>query len=220
MTVRRFLALWLVLPGLVLAQGEPPVERMELLEARLLQARQVRIEAHIEASGAVQAALDGFIELRDRNRARYSYRGTLAGKPVVVGYDAADSTVKLDSGGQSRQVPLPPESNRALLLGLMRMGLLHNIVRGTELQGPDHAGGGLAAWAALDNFRPMTFAQDGEFAGMPSLGFELLVNDVLSAGVQLWLDSDTGLPRRREQTVPLASGEMKVVETYTRFVLE
>ena len=111
------------------------------------------------------------------------------------------------------------ESNRALLLGLTRMGLLHNLARATQLSAPDHADGGVTPWITLDSFRPTTFAQDGEREGMPSLGFDLLVNDQVSASIQLWLDAD-GLPRRREQTVKFGVTEMKVVETYTRVLVE
>lgn len=210
----------LCLPGLAVGQGESASEQLDRLEARLLGARRVHIEAKVQASGALQASFEGVTDLQDRNRARFSYTGSLAGKPAVVSLESNGRTLDLRNGAQSRNEPTGAESNRALLLGFTRMGLLHNLARCVQLAGPDHAGGGVTPWITLDSFRPTTFAQDGELFGAPSLGFDLLVSEKPAATVQLWLDPATGLPRRREQVVRFPQGEMKVVETYTQIVVE
>ena len=207
-------------PLLVLAQGDPAADALGALEARLLASPHVRVEASLQATGAVQASLQGVTDLRERNRLDVRYAGTFAGKPVTVSVVSDGRVLETRVNGRTQSGATGPESNRAVLLGLTRMGLLHNLARATESVGPDHANGGVSGWIALDNFRPATIAQSGEMAGVLALGFDLLVDKQFAASARLWLDPDSGLPRRREQTVAFPEGEMKVVEIYTRFQVD
>jgi len=217
---RAWAAAGLLLPALALAAGEDPAEKMAELENRLLSARRVTIEAQIESSGVVASSLAGRTELRDRNRASAAYTGTFAGKAVDAELQSDGRSLGLRQGGERRSEAGPAESNRALLIGLTRMGMLHNLARLGSLRAPDHADGGVEQWLRLDSFRPTTFAQSGDLEGLMSFGFELVVAGVPSASVRLWLDPESGLPRRREQVVRFDAGEMTVVERYTRFEVE
>lgn len=190
------------------------------LEQRLLAARRVVIEATIESTGVIPATLRGRSEVLERNRARAAYAGSFAGRVADLALHADGIQAHLKSGAQGRTEPVGRDANRALLLGLTRMGLLHNIARLTSLSGADHAHGGLEQWVWLDSFRPVTFAQGGELEGMMSFGFDVLVAGTPSASARLWIDPATGLPRRRQQVVRFPQGELTVVETYTRFDLE
>jgi hypothetical protein len=217
---RTWLAAALLLPIAALAAGEDPVEKMAELENRLLSARRVTIEARLESRGVVESSLTGRTELRDRNRASAAYTGTFAGKAVDAELQSDGRSLALRQGSERRSEAGPAESNRALLIGLTRMGMLHNLARLGSLRAPDHAGGGVEQWLRLDSFRPTTYAQSGELEGLMSFGFELIVAGVPSANVRLWLDPVTGLPRRREQVVRFDAGEMTVIERYTRFEVE
>ena len=202
------------------AQELEPPALMAQLEARLLAARHVAIEATITAQGVVPAQLAGRSELRDRNRATLAYAGQLAGKPAELAYSVEGSVLRLRNGAQARDEPVGPESNRALLIGLTRMGMLHNLARLAGTVAPDHAQGGVEHWITLDSFRPTTYAQGGELEGLMSFGFDLVVAGTPAASVRLWLDPATGLPRRRQQTARFPQGEMTVVEDYTRFEVQ
>lgn len=202
------------------AAGESSSELMALLESRLLGARRVVIEAELQSTGALAAEFNGSIELGERNRARGAYTGQLAQQAVALAFDSDGRTLQLSRGAETGLEAVGAESNRALLVGLLRMGLLHNLVRLRELKGPDHAGGGVEQWAQLEAFRPTTYALEGELEGALSFGFDLVVDGEPAASARLWLDPATGLPRRREHTVRLPQGEMKVVEDYKRFVVE
>jgi hypothetical protein len=190
---------------------------MAQLEARLLAARHIAIEAVVESSGPVAARLQGRSALLDRNRATWAYTGTFAGAPADLALVADGRFVRLRNGEQRSEVVAGRDSNRALLLGLTRMGLLHNLARLAGLRAPDHAEGGIEQWVVLDSFRPVTFPQGGELAGTLAVGFDLVVEGTDSGSARLWFDPDSGLPRRRQQSVRLPQGEMTVVETYTRF---
>lgn len=200
--------------------GDPAADAVGDLEARLLASAHVRVEATLQATGAVQASLQGFTDLRERNRLEVRYTGTFAGKPVVISMVSDGRLLETRVNDQSKSMATAPKSNRAVLLGLTRMGLLHNLARATGLAGPDHAEGGVAEWISLDNFRPATVALAGEMAGFLALGFDLLVERQFAASAQLWLEPETGLPRRRQQTVEMPLGKMTVLETYSRFVVE
>jgi hypothetical protein len=213
------LALWSGAPALW-AAGENSSELMALLETRLLGARRVVIEAELHSTGAVAAEFKGSTELGERNRGRGSYTGQLAQQAAALAFDSDGRTLQLSRGAETRAEAVGAESNRALLVGLLRMGLLHNVARLHGLEGPDHAGGGVEQWVVLEGFRPTTYALEGELEGAMSFGFDLVVGGEPAGSARLWLDPASGLPRRREQTVRFPQGEMKVVEDYKRFVLE
>lgn len=200
--------------------GEDPAQLMAQLEARLLAANRVTIEALIESRGAVASRLSGRTELRGRNHARLAYAGAFAGANADLSLESDGLALVLRRGAERRQDAAPAELNRALLVGLLRMGSLHNLARLTGLQAPDHAAGGVESWVALDHFRPTTFPQDEALAGSMSFGYDLVVAGTPSASGRLWLDARTGLPRQRQLTVRFGNAEMDVVETYTRFEVE
>lgn len=217
---RVLAAACLLAAGAATAAGEDPAELMAQLESRLLSAKRVRIEARIESRGVVASTLSGRSELRERNRASVAWSGEFAGKPVDMGLESDGRALELNRGDERRSEPSPRQCNRALLLGLTRMGLLHNLARLTALQAPDHAAAGVDQWVTLDAFRPTTFAQGGELEGLMSFGFDLVVAGQPSGSARLWLDPASGLPRRRAVTVRFPGGDMEVVETYTRFEVD
>lgn len=202
-----------------LSDGDP-AQVMAKLEQRLLVANRVVVEATIQSRGFIASDLRGRTELLDRNRANVAYTGTFAGKPADLALAADGRLVQLMNGPQTRQARIEAESNRAIIVGLARMGLLHNLARLTGLGEPDHAQGGVADWVKLDNFRPTTFAQFGALEGTTVLGYDLVVAGITSGGVRLWLDPATNLPRRRALTVRFGQSEMEVTEDYTRFEVE
>lgn len=216
---RHGLALCLLAVGTAAtAQVQDPAVIMEQLEARVLAARRVLVDADIEASGAVTARLTGHGELLDRNRAALAYAGSFGGNPVELGLSTDGRILQWRRGGDTREEAVARESNRALLLGLTRMGLLHNLSRG--LPGLDAVRAGEAPDIALDSFRPTTFVLGGELEGSMSFGFDVMAGADVAGAVRLWLHPVSGLPRRRQLTVRLARGDLTVIEDYRRFLLE
>lgn len=218
---RRFL--FAALLGMTLpARGEwqDPAQLVAQLEARLASSRRVVIDATIESRGLIAATLAGQTELLDRNRAKLAYSGTFTGQPAYLGLDADGRSVTLRNGSATRAERAPAAHNHALVVGFMRMGLMHNVARLTGLQAPDHGGGGAELWVTLDSFRPTTYAQSGDLEGFMSFGFDIIVDGQVGGNARLWLDPATGLPRRRHVTVRFPQGDLIVVEDYTRFVVE
>ena len=218
--VAAVLALLLVLSPAVFGLGEDPAEIVRQLEQRLLTAQRVVIESDIRAQGIVAVHLRGRAELTPRNHLTLTGSGSMFDKTVALSLRADSRTLEMQHGSAPRHESVAPESNRAIIIGLVRMGLLHNLARLSTGQGPDHAGGGVEQWVALDSYRPTTFAQDGELEGTFSFGFDIQVDGQPAGSARLWLDPVSGLPRRREQTVRFPQGEMKVVEDYRQFVVD
>lgn len=210
----------LLAAGPAFALGEDPVQLMDQLERRLVAAKRVVIESDIEASGAIQVRLSGRTELDERNRARVEYRGEFAGQPATLTLESDGRALRIGSGATTQALPVEAESNRAILIGLARMGVLHNLARALSLQGPDHAQGGVAQWVALESFRPTTYAVGGELEGLMSFGFDLVVDGKPSGSARIWMDPATGIPKQRTVVVRFAQGDMTVVETYREFRLD
>lgn len=206
--------------GQDLAVADDPLQRVAQLEARLLAAKRVAIEASIESSGFISSKLKGRSELQDRNRANLSYTGEFGGKPAELSLIADGRALELRGGAQTRREALGRESNRALLIGFVRIGLLHTLARLALPQGPDHGAGGVEQWVVLDAFRPTTYAQEGDLVGATSVGFDLLIDGQTAGSARLWFDPASGLPRRRVLTLFRPEGDTTVVEDYTRFVVE
>jgi hypothetical protein len=202
------------------AAAEDPHAVLERLEARLLQAQRIELEVQIESNGAVQSNFEGRAELGEANRIELAFAGQFAGQPQELLLKSNGRAVTLGNSAGQRREEVDAESNRAVLIGLVRMGLLHNLARLTALRGPDRAEGGAEEWVTLENFRQTTYAIGGDLDGAMSVGFDVAVNGTPAATARLWFDPDTGLPLRREQTVRFAQGEMTVIERYNRFVLE
>ena len=118
-------------------------------------------------------------------------------RDAIVGH-SADRPIDCERG---------PELRESLILGLTRMGLLHNLAKLFSAAGPDHREGGVAEWVQVVDI----YAQrDG------TLSMRLMVADEDGGEAVLRLDRE-GLPVLRTQTVEFPSGAMKVTERYARF---
>lgn len=196
-------------------------QRFAALETRLLTAGKVRIDSAIHASGAVAVDLRGRSEIAAGGIATLVHSGTFAGRGMTLELRSDGRRLTLARDDETVQSDSGPESNRALLIGLSRMGLLHNLAQLSSLKGPDHADGGVGEWVTVHNLRYRSARK--ALASGPSplaLAFDIRVAGKRTATAVLWLDEDTQLPLKREQTVNFPGGPMTVVETYSGFVME
>ena len=107
----------------------------------------------------------------------------------------------------------PEALKEGIVIGLTRMGLLHNIAVITYGQPPDGTDGKVLEWLEVSGFTAGESETIDDVEVIP-ISFDLSVGGRPSAEAALWLEKETGLPRKRTQTVRFESGEMKVVETY------
>ncbi|MEQ8800903.1 hypothetical protein [Haliea sp.] len=195
--------------------GEP-AEAFARLEARLLAADSVSLEFHITAEGALAADLQGKLRVgtatpRPHNML-LSLWGEFAGQQVSAILSATDTSMALGSGDELVGEPRSEHLAEAVLIGLTRMGLLHNLARLLADATPDHADGGVRDWVAVGDF-----ATDSEEPA--ALSFAITVAGTPAATARLELDA-AGLPHLRQQTVQFPGGEMRVTERYSAVAID
>jgi hypothetical protein len=177
------------------------------LESRLLDAGVLLMRYRAEAMGAVEANIEGELEIRNGDTVVLSGSGSFGGVPLELYLAAADDTLRGGSGATSFEQATPADVKASLVLGLTRMGIMHNLARLSSGQPPDQADGGVAEWVRVVNlaWRP------GE--RVPTLAFDIEVQEQPVAEATLALDGD-GLPVRRVQQVRFPGGSMRVTEEY------
>jgi len=192
-------------PAETVAQ-EPAAAELARLEDRLAGAAAIEITAHITAQGLIQAELDGTL-LVDDDDTLLGFEGTFRDAEVEL---SLQSNGRVMTGGNrdlTFSQDAPPALQEGLVIGLTRMGLLHNLAVLASGNPPQGTYGGVRDWVTV---RDVVRNDD-------HLELEIDVDGKPSASAKLWLDPATGLPARREQTVRFEAGEMRVVEVYETF---
>lgn len=171
----------------------------------------LRLRFELVAEGAIVASLAGTLSIAEEvelqavgrfGGAEHEVRLWTEGDRLRAG--ARDAPFALD-------VPRPPELVPALVIGMMRMGLLHNVAMLVGGQPPDHADGGVREWIQTVEHQHVEGTGDP-----PAIGYGLVVAGQRAAEGTLWIEAH-GLPVRRELTVTFGegpAGQMRVVERY------
>jgi hypothetical protein len=180
------------------------------LERRLLDADSLDFEFDITAEGAFAAALSGRLKAEGA-LADLDARGTFGGTPVALSLTADGQQLSGGNAARTFSAARPADLKPALILGLTRMGLLHNLARLTAAVAPDRADGGVREWVDV---RELDFSTDVDDAREIGLTFAIHVSGQKTAQATLVLDRISGLPRLRTQQVSFPGGTMNVVERY------
>jgi hypothetical protein len=185
--------------------ADDPIAVFETLETRLVSAKQIDVEARIESIGVVSSDLTGELHVEPDRVSWIKVEGAFSGVPTDAKWSSETPVDPLhgDVG--------PWTWAEALLLGLTRMGALHNWAKVIVGADPDDGNGDVRSWVTVDQL-----AWKGERADSHTPTFRIIVADVPVGEGELVLDAG-GLPTRREQLVRFPEGDMRVVETYTRF---
>jgi len=184
-----------------------PETAFQTLEQQLGQTP-LRLRFELRAEGAVVASLAGTLAIADELDLRVE--GAFAGGEHDLRMWTAGDRLRAGAGADGAlalDVPRPPELARALVIGLARMGLLHNVARAIAGRAPDHAEGGVSEWVQVTELAPV------EAGGDAGLRYVLVVGGERSGEGTLWLDAH-GRPVRRELIVEFPDAQMKVEERY------
>jgi hypothetical protein len=198
-------------PGLIISAVQRVLDALSgaaadafsALEERLLKAETVGLDFEVAAEGAFDASLRGALHIGPGDRMVLTASGTFGGKAVDVALRADGDELQI--GGKT--TPRPPHLKEAVLIGLTRMGILHNLARLTGGREPDHASGGVRDWVTVGAFATPAGAT-------PALSFDIVVAGQAAGSASLEIDT-TGRPVTRRQVVRFASNEMRVTERYS-----
>lgn len=176
------------------------------LEQRLLQAKKISMRISITSSGAVSSSLKGELRLSEPNQAHLDFKGEFAGNPVEIHLNSRGERMFGGSADKSFREDTPPALNEGPVLGLTRMGILHNLAMLSAGAPPDGTDGQIRDWVQARNFSTDKATR--------AIRFEIVVSGTPSGEVELWVDEETGMPKRRMQTVHFPEGDMHVEEVY------
>ncbi len=138
--------------------------------------------------------------------------GAFGDKPMQLLLKSDGNTMTGGNGMRTFSSEEPPALREALVIGLTRMGLLHNLARLTANAPPGRAEGGVREFVEVRDIVDSEAAPVVDNARVLSLS--IYVSDTNVADATLHADARTGLPIRREQTVRFPGGSMTVVEEY------
>ena len=191
----------------------------EELEERLLDAPAVRSTSHLTAEGALTADVRCVHGVTRKGDAFLQAKGTLAGQPVDWTFVSNGKRMTITGPSGKRESETPSDLRAGLLLGLTRMGWLHNVAMLSAGGWPDATDGKIDDFVrAVNVMTGDELEEDGRTKRALTFGIE--VRGQVAATAILWIDSKTGVPIERWQKVQLPNGQMNVVETYETFSLD
>lgn len=191
------------------AQGPETV--FSRLEERLLTSYETGLEFHVTAEGAIEVDLQGSLSIGPGEAVKLTALGEFAGEKVDLKLVSDGTSYEFGRKPSLSSGPTPGRLKDALLIGLTRMGILHNLAMLSAGVPPDRAEGGVRDWTVAHDF---FFGPQEASEGMSeTVGFSMTVDGVPAGTASLKFD-DSGLPVLRLQTVQFPEGEMRVSERY------
>lgn len=187
--------------------ADDPVAAFGGLETDLARARRVEITATAQSSGVFSSEITGTLDVEREHVVAIEIDGTFGDAPIAAAWRSDEPVDDAHSDVGS------PVWADAVLIGVTRMGALHNFARLVAGADPDHGNGDVRTWVQVDQIAWKSGEPDTR-----TLTFAITVAGVPAGEAALILDG-RGLPLRREQTVHFPEGDMIVVEHYDRFVV-
>lgn len=172
----------------------------------------------VESSGALHSRFVGELRAVD-DEVILSANGKFGDKVFDLHLHGDGKTLEGTNGTTKLDLPQPPALKEALVIGLVRMGILHNLAVLISARPPDHADGGVQDWVQTESVvlgakvgpeQPTEEAPDQE-----AMSFGLVVAGADAGNATLWWNPTTKLPLERHQVVDFPEGQMVVRETYT-----
>lgn len=197
--------------------GATAQERLERTEAALLGAKNLSGAFEIEATGQNASKFTGTLELAGGNALQLVSDGRFGGEDVHVELDSRSGDINrtVTKGASVNGHRDPPASalGEAIVVGLARMGLLHNLATLSMDKIIDHADGGVRdAVKALE-------AKDGaadQAAGEAChrVDYVLEVGGKRMGEASTCISDSTSLPLQRRTVVHFEGGDMIATETW------
>jgi hypothetical protein len=205
--------------------AEPPTERagesllgdsraapaaFAQVEQALMEGGPRSMEFDVTAGGGFTASLQGVLRFGQGNDLSLEASGVFGADSVSVWLEAEGGVMSWGNPEARDEVELPEGLREGVVIGLTRMGVLHNLARLVSGTPPDGTDGSVRSWVAVEDLR---WREDEPALGADGISFRILVAGQSAGSATVWLDS-SGAPLGREQVVEFPGGEMRVVERY------
>lgn len=188
-----------------------PEEALSALEEQLLSARAREVAFQVTAEGAFEASIQGRLELPDGDELTLEALGTFGADSVALQLEARGDRMVWSNSGASAEDAVPPALKEGVVIGWVRMGVLHNLARLIAGSPPDRTDGGVRRWVRVEELAWVEGVEVQE--GERGIAFRILVQDQPVGRATLRLNSE-GMPVGREQVVEFPGGQMRVSERY------
>ena len=185
---------------------------VEALESLLLRDTGVIVPFRVQAEGAFEAALEGSLHLASGGRARLDAHGMFGGLPVQALLVSDGRRMMWVNNGRGHEAETPLYLREGLVLGLSRMGILHNLARLVNGSPPDATDGTAQEWVKITD--PAHAGSDPSEPTGVAVHFGIVVAGAPSGEATLWVDPTSGVPLLRRQEVMFPQGSMRVTERY------
>ena len=139
-----------------------------------------------------------------------------SGDKVLVSGPIGDHGIAVLLARQDFQISGDVRSDCGHVIGLTRLGFLHNLAMLTAGTPPDRADGGVTDWVTADD--PSLGGPEVPEGDRTSVSFNITVAGTPAGAAVLDLNDD-GILLGRRQIVVFPEGEMRVSEQYTRVVI-
>ncbi len=183
------------------------------LEEKLLKEPSLHFKFEITSQGSVDSSLHGQLRLKNGNKVEIQFSGTYQSRPVSVRFESDAKRMHWVAGDRKYELPTPKALNEGLVVGFTRMGLLHNLSALLAGKPPDHTDGSVEEWVQVSDFLFAAPDPSSKLRGR-SIRFRISVDGKYVGDADYWISPLTRTPVERRQTVHLAEGDMKVVESY------
>jgi hypothetical protein len=197
-------------PARSVLEAESAADALSQVEAHLMTVQGRVIEFEVVSEGAFDARLLGQVSLASGNDAAIEASGTFGPDSVRLWARGTGGRMMWGNAETSAEDELPPAFREAIVIGLVRMGVLHNLARLVSGAPPDRTDGTVRSWVEAED---VTWVPAAAEDGARGIRFGILVSGVRTAEATVWLDAD-GRLAGRDQVVRFAGGEMRVVERY------
>jgi hypothetical protein len=223
-----FLLLSFFAPAVFAGDVRTPEKVFSKMESNLANIKNRRLKFRAEATGSVNGTFEGEIVFKKGNVMDYRTAGKLAGRDHKLFISCDGKKLRGgadDSGAKIFDIGAPAGLRSGMLIGLSRMGLMHNISRLAENEPPDRIDGSVYTWLSANDLKFNKDHKDGSplaSAELKQNGQDLMVvfyklgvgETKNAADVELWIDTKTNLPTYRRMTVHFPNGDMQLSEKY------
>lgn len=207
----HYLILVTILIGCGSAPAEDPEVQFTNMEQRLLSASAISFDFEIKAEGVIAGDFKGSLSISSDGDLTIQSEGRFIERDLVMELVTDADSIRMVTSEMADVVPRQDDTFNAVVIGLTRMGLLHNLAALTTVSPPEHGDGGIQDWVTVRNFGE---GEVGEYTGVAA---EIFVEgDRTSEFVLAIVD---GLPVQRRQVVSFPGGEMVVMEEFSNFVV-
>jgi hypothetical protein len=187
-----------------------PEEVFAKVEERLASTEQAGLEFWVISEGAFAASLAGELTIGDRDDVRLDASGRFGADTVSVWLEGTPGGMRWGTLEESFEGGIPADLREGVVIGLTRMGVLHNLARLVSGAPPDRTDGSVRSWVEVEE---MDWRQGDSGPGEYGLSFRIRVGGERAGRAVVWLDSE-GEMVGRDQVVEFPGGEMRVEERY------